>query len=296
MTMTTPSRLCYQILVQGTHGSEFCYQTYWAISSDLGLAIGYVIEAARTHGIADPVPCRATLVADVPDNAVDLRDGVLFCHDEMYTCPLDPSDDPFQFPSGIIPCDDGDQSDPDEIVEAYVVDTQEFPIDVEVVVDRRRLLDTFFSLLRWLPSASAIEVRIRGHWDNTHKTGIWLSPDWDSHEVILKYIDDRQPDLLMSGYVDIAIYCRPERATLRLTHHKTIVFLADNRTGVGRCVSKIQDLGFSPIESALMIGRGFCHYHYRLPNSHDRASLITELEDDGFRYVKSTVDEQYGRD
>ncbi len=296
VTPVTPdSTECYEISIEGTNGSEGCFVNIWAVASNLSVAIADAIEAAKSLDIANPIPYLAACIDEIPDDAVDLGNGLVFSGHEIHLFPLDPAEDAFQFPAGIVPCDCGvaGEPDPGEIVETYVVKSQEAPFSVEVVVDRRRLVDTFYSLLEWLPSANALEVRIHGSWDNSRRTDIWLSPEWDSGKVIREYIEDRKVDLIMNGFVELGVNCREEEATLRLTDHKMISFYAQDMRYVDSCISKLEEMCFVPVESALMIQYGMHHFHYLPPDSHDRASLIAALEADQFDWVESLEDDDY---
>lgn len=219
----------FRILIDGQLNVDGCIQTFWANADQLGHAIELAVTAARARKLVNPVACEATIVDEVPSGTVQFEPS-LYCTGESHLYPIEAGNDPFQYPVGIIPSDNGDDADPDEIKEAYSVDIDEKPFDVEVVVDRRRIEDLFFSLVEQLPAASALEVRICGHWDNTQRTGIWLSPDWNSKRTVIDYLTTRKTDLFYSGFVEIAVYCRPQKCTLRIDDHKTIAFYSDSKS------------------------------------------------------------------
>jgi len=280
----------FRLLIDGQLGADGCFQTYWATADHLGHAIELAVNAAHARQLVNPVACEAAIVDEAPSDTVQLESN-LYCSDESHLYPVEPGDDPFQYPVGIIPSDNGDDADPDEIHEAYAVDIDEKPFDVEVVVDRRRLESLFFSLVEKLPSASALEVRICGHWDNTQRTGIWLSPDWNSKRTVIDYLTTRKTDLFYSGFVEIAVYCRPQKCTLRIDDHKMIAFYSDSKKYLSEFVSNIERLGIQRHAPFLTIARGFHHYHYRPTNSLDRIELVEALESDGFRLVDSLADD-----
>ena len=290
--MTRDATLTYKILVDGRMGNDGCIQTYWVSTDYLGVAIESAIEAAKAMKVSNPIACVAIVVEDVPIETVQVKPNVYF-PEETHLYPIEPEDDRLRYPIGIIPSDNTSHSDPDEIVEAYTVNSDETPFCVEVVVDRRRIENVFFQLVEMLPSASALEIRICGHWDDTRKTGIWLSPDWDSPKKVVSYLKRYKYDLLYNGFVEVSVYSRQEKSTLRLDDHKIIEFYSEHTRYLEDFVGNVEQLGFKPRAPFLTIARGFHHFHYRPSNSLDRVALANALEADGFRFVESIDDDDY---
>jgi hypothetical protein len=72
------------------------------------------------------------------------------------------------------------------------------------------------------------------------------------------------------------VYARKQHATLRLTEHKTVVWLAADRTLEPDVVRWLGELKVPRVD-ALTTVRDAPHFHYRPAASRDRARLTTEL-------------------
>src|SRR6476620_6388485 len=97
---------------------------------------------------------------------------------------------------------------------------------IEAQTEADRLTDLFLGLIEKLPAADNLEVRVLDHFEDAKSTDIWLTSRVNAKK-ILRFLDDHDEELLGNGHLEISIYVRKFRATLRLTEHKTVVWIAE---------------------------------------------------------------------
>src|SRR5690606_23570044 len=139
---------------------------------------------------------------------------------------------------------------------------------IEAQTDAENIVDLFLGLIERLPAADNLEVRVLDHFADTGKTDVWLTSRVNAKS-ILRFLDDHDDELIHNGHVELSIYVRAHRATLRLTEHKTVVWLADERALEHEIAAWLGELGIPRLESLTRIA-SVPHFHYRLAKSRDR--------------------------
>jgi hypothetical protein len=146
---------------------------------------------------------------------------------------------------------------------------------IEAQTDADHLTDLFLGLIERLPSADNLEIRVLDHFDDTARAEVWLTSRIDARR-ILRFLDDHDDELLGNGHLELSVYVRAHRGTLRLTEHKTVVWLADGRAleaEVGRWLGELA----VPAAGSLATVKDVPHFHYRPAGSRDRKKLADEL-------------------
>jgi hypothetical protein len=146
---------------------------------------------------------------------------------------------------------------------------------VEAQVASEPLVDTFLGMVERLPSADNLEVRLLDHFEDSDKTDVWLTSRVNARK-ILSFLDDHDEDLIANGHVQLSIYLRAHKATLRLTEHKTVVWIADDRTleaDVTRWLSELKVPKLDKLERVTAVP----HFHFRGPKTRNRKKLAEEL-------------------
>jgi hypothetical protein len=146
---------------------------------------------------------------------------------------------------------------------------------IEAQTDADHLTDLFMGLIERLPSADNLEIRMQDHFDAAGRTDVWLTSRVDARW-ILQFLDERDAELFGNGHIEISIYVRGHRATLRLTEHKTVVWLASERALEGDVVRWLAELGVPRIDPLVTIS-DVSHFHYRPAASRTRDKLGDEL-------------------
>jgi hypothetical protein len=146
---------------------------------------------------------------------------------------------------------------------------------IEAQTDAEHLTDLFLGLLERLPSADNLEIRLQDHFEDAPASDVWLTSRVNGKK-ILRFLDDHDVELIGNGHVELSIYVRAHKATLRLTEHKTIVWLAEEG-GLEREVTEwLRELDVPRVDKLVTVREG-PHFHYRPLKSRDRKKLADEL-------------------
>lgn len=146
---------------------------------------------------------------------------------------------------------------------------------LEAMTEADAVIDTFLGLIERLPAADNLEVRVLDHFEDAGTTDVWLTSRVNAKK-ILSFLDDFDTELIENGHVQLSIYIRAAKATLRLTEHKTIVWLADDRGLEGDVTRWLTELKV-PRAGKLARITSVPHFHYRGPKTRDRKRLGEEL-------------------
>jgi hypothetical protein len=146
---------------------------------------------------------------------------------------------------------------------------------LEAQTDGEHLTDLFLGLIERLPSADNLEVRMQDHFEDAGRTDVWLTSRVDARR-ILRLLDDHDVELFGNGHLELSVYVRAHRATLRLTEHKTVVWLASARALEAEVVRWLGELGIPRVDPLVTV-KDAPHFHYRPVNSRDRKRLGEEL-------------------
>ncbi len=286
-------------IITGRRGDLFVAWIYHFRSQHLGEGIERAIRDAASLQTQDPhvdfvdVVCRDYDVDDEStfefDEAVVVEPNALWRVREPDT--YDGSDDDFVFPVGATPNfdqDDGQLGDAEEIQEGYCV--QHLDVNepyIEVVSDGRRVAEVFFTLVRSLPVADGLEIRVEWHWNDENVTEVFLADPDLVGDGIIDYLRQHFDDIVRNGFLNIGVYCRAEETTLRLTDHKTIEFYAFSYDRTRACEDILRDLNFSAVDPLPSLSHRHGHYHWRPSSSKSRSEFISMITRDGFARVDS---------
>jgi hypothetical protein len=169
----------------------------------------------------------------------------------------------------------------------YVVHASPERLVIEAQTDAVQLTDLFLGLIERLPAGDNLEVRLLDHFSGGAHTDVWLTSRVTSKKV-LRFLDDYDIELLENGHVELGVYVRAQRATLRLTEHKTVVWVSEGRALEHEILRGLHALGL-PAEPTLIRVAAAPHFHYRPAKSRDRSALAELLFRHRLRRV-ATVD------
>lgn len=146
---------------------------------------------------------------------------------------------------------------------------------IEAQTTADQLTDLFLGLIERLPSADNLEVRLLDHFEDAGRADVWLTARTDARR-ILRFLDDHDEELLGNGHLELSVYVRSHRATLRLTEHKTVVWLASERALEADVRRWLGELAVPAVDSLITV-KDAPHFHYRPARSRDRSKLGDEL-------------------
>ncbi len=137
-------------------------------------------------------------------------------------------------------------------------------------------------MLDRLPAADNLEIKVTDHHDDHGTTEVWLSPRLGVKKA-LHWLDEQDVEWLHNGHLELAIYLRQQRSTLRLTEHKTMVWVSDDAdlttqvaTWLGEAVPERETM-----TTLAQLG----HFHWRPAASSARPRLLDRLRRRGLRRV-----------
>ncbi|MEO8548840.1 MAG: hypothetical protein ABI678_02660 [Kofleriaceae bacterium] len=188
----------------------------------------------------------------------------------------------FRFPTGVLPAVTGGATG---FVRGWVERRDPSLYVVESQTEAAHLVDLYLGIVERLPAADNLEIRLLASFDAVGTTDVWLTSRINAKKVI-RFLDDHDEELFGNGFVELSVYVRAHHATLRLTEHKTVVWVAENRELAPDLERWLKELAVPPVESLPSVGDGE-HHHYRPVRSRDRKKLSDELFRQRMRKVDS---------
>lgn len=146
---------------------------------------------------------------------------------------------------------------------------------IEAQTDADHIVDLFLGLIERLPAADNLEVRIQDHFEDAPTSDVWLTARVNAKK-ILRFLDDHDTELIGNGHLELSVYVRAHKATLRLTEHKTVVWLAEQRALEAEMMGWLRELEIPRVDKLVTVRDG-PHFHYRPLESRDRKKLSDEL-------------------
>lgn len=181
----------------------------------------------------------------------------------------------FQWPSGVLPSLAAPASAYAGAAAGWTVHPESKLLVVEAQTTDDKLTDLFLGLLERLPSGDNLEIRVLDHFEDAGTTEVWLTSRVNSKKII-RFIDDHDVELIGNGHLEVSIYVRSQKATLRLTEHKTVLWLAEERALETEVTGWLNELGLPRTDTLITVREG-AHFHYRPAKSKDRKKLSEEL-------------------
>lgn len=178
----------------------------------------------------------------------------------------------FHWPPGVLPSLTGSLP---SVRTGWTYRTDPKLLVMEAQTDAEHLVDLFLGIVERLPTADNLEVRVLDHFESTDTTDVWLTARVNAKKV-LRFLDDYDVELINNGHVELSVYVRAHNATLKLSEHKTVVWLAEGRALEADIARWYKELGV-PQVSELVTVRDMPHFHFRPAKSRDRKKLGEEL-------------------
>ena len=240
--------------------------------------MGVAIAAAERH-----VKDSYVVGVDIATDQVPLGESV--GKDRVVDQGEAPAGSTFRWPSGVVPKLGA------EIAGAvgYTIHPDPTLLVIEAQTDGPNLNELFMTLLERLPSGDNLEVRVLDHFETTGVTDVWLTSRVDTKRII-RFLDDHDSELIDNGNIELSVYVRKHKATLRLTEHKTIVWLAEDNALEADVTGWLRELGVPRVDPLVTV-TDVPHFHYRPAKSRDRAKLSEHLYRQRLRKVDKVKSE-----
>jgi hypothetical protein len=243
-----------------------------------GAHAGEAIEAAR-HAVAGswPIALERATGDDIPLGESVGKGHVVMLGDAAVA-------DTFHWPVGVLPTLASEaRAGRAGACEGFVRRADDHLLVIEAQTTADHLTDVFMGLIERLPSADNLEIRVLDHFEDAGKTDVWLTSRVDIRRIV-RFLDDHDAELFGNGHLELSIYVRKHKGTLRLTEHKTIVWLADDHALEAEVERWLGELGVARV-AALTTVYDAPHFHYRPAKSRDRKKLADELYRQRLRIV-----------
>lgn len=241
-----------------------------ALVAAAGEHMGVAIAAAERHA-----PGSFAIAVDVaPDSDIPLGES-LGKSSVVELGPASGGDAPaFHWPVGVLP-QLSRAAAASGVRRGWTVRPHDSLLVIEAQPDAGRVIDLFMGVIERLPSADNLEIRVLPHFEDTGRTDVWLTSRVDARW-ILRFLDDHDAELFGNGHLELSVYVRAHKATLRLTEHKTVVWLAGERGLEAEVKQWLGELAVPPV-GALVTANSVPHFHYRPAGSRDRRKLGDQL-------------------
>jgi len=188
--------------------------------------------------------------------------------------------DQFKFPPGVLPAVQGGVTGM-QVGWIERADPRLFVVEAQVEADQ--LVDLYLGLVERLPAADNLEVRILDHFESAATTDVWLTSRVNGRKII-RFLDDHDVELFGNGHLELGVYVRAHKATLRLTQHKTVVWVGEERALASELAQWLTELKVPRVAELPTVEAG-AHHHFRTASGRDRKKLSDELYKQRLRKV-----------
>lgn len=237
-----------------------------ALIAARGAHLGEALAAAMaTSPRAWPVAAARMVEGEIPLGESVGRGGVV----RLGEAPGAPA---FRFPAGVLPGLDAPLAGAGR---GWVRRPHPSLSVLEAQTDAAHLVDLFLGVIERMPAADNLEVRLLPHFEDAPATDVWLTSRVDGKRV-LRLLDDLDDELLANGHVEVAVYLRAQRATLRLTEHKTVTWVSDDPGHDPHVARWLAELGVPAVERLVGLA-DVPHLHHRHPRGRGRRALAEHL-------------------
>lgn len=243
-----------------------------------GSHLGHAVASAEAH--AKSYAVAADLASAAPLGESLRKPQVSVLGDDTDGTP------DFRWPAGVLP-QLGHTGKLAAARRGYVTRPDPKLLILEAMTDAEHVDDLFLGIIEHLPSADNLEVRVLDHFEDAAKTDVWLTSRVNA-KAIIRFLDDHDVDVLHNGHVEVSVYVRAHKATLRLTEHKTVVWLAEDRALEADLKSWLRELEVPPVDALATVNQ-VSHFHYRPAKSRDRKKLGEQLFRQRLRIVDSVA-------
>lgn len=279
----------FEVMVECVEPEQSFFQVFWTHANHMGEAIETVLSACSHLQIRNAIAYEADCVDpdDLSDEAIhDKNLNVFYNPGRIYF----PTDESFIAPVGIIKSGEDGELDYTLIREGFSQTISDEGIyEVEVVVQREKLFDTFVELVRRLPSIKVFWIRLAPDWEDQNREEIWTNEELNSVELIDSYLKSHWNDTVLNGHVALTVYSTEGATNLSIDTHKLIKVLATSEKIPSEMAAALRTSGYEELQEFYSLEGGYYHWHYRPARSKSRSELVAAIKDDGFTLWKEEM-------
>jgi hypothetical protein len=172
-------------------------------------------------------------------------------------------------------------------ITGYVVHRHTSSVAVEAMTTASSVHDLWLTMIEQMPVIDNIEVKLLSHFGNAAHTDVWLTPRINGKKAV-RFLDDHEADISNNGHVEAAAYARHSKSTLRLTEHKTVLWVSDTHSTVAQVESWLATAKIPQVD-ALPDLSSVPHLHYRIDGSSHRERMEKRVASMKLRRVDRVV-------
>lgn len=282
----------WYFLIHGTLDKKTgVFGNFYTYGTDCGNALNKTMKIAEQEGILNPdliETCRLDNSDDfeLPENSIEMTPDI-FMIQTFNTYDLSKEEYSFTPPVGIAFSTDEGEFDQDLINECFVAygKNENDIFEFELVVDKFRLIETFYKTIEFLPNVDGFWLYLKDHWDNT-ETELWAGKEIVSKGSAIDFLKNNSETTLKNGFVDIVVHSKIGETNLTLNEHKKIKLHTKDESVFQNFIENIVDLGYEQTRDYYNIEYGYHHWHYKTDKSLDKSKFQELLIDEGFEYIK----------
>lgn len=273
----------YKGIVEWSEGEEtsaLC--SVWAWATHIGEAVQKMLKCAEKAEIETPFLLEINYYDEdeVPETVITNDDGDTYIESECYEFPPDGC---YRLPFGVIHTGEEGEFEVEHIEEGYqIIKDDDGLFEVEVVVDKERILDVYFKSISSLPEIRTFWIKLQDDWDDFGKEEIFVNDNLNSPEKIKKYIIENKSDTFLNGHLTLTTYSDEGQTNLNISDHKMLVLISYDENITESFCELLKKENLTEKEELICIARGFNHFHYRHHNGLDRKELVETLQKQGF--------------
>lgn len=272
----------FNVLIESVGPEQSFFQEFWTYGDHIGEAIERVLSACSTLQIPNAIASEADFVNSdlLPDGVVDNKKlNVYYTPGRSYF----PTEESFIAPFGIIKAQENGEFDYGLIREGFSLMKRDDGIyELNAVVQRDKLFDTFIELVKRLPSIKVFWVALAADWEDKNREEFWTNEKLNAAGLIEGYLRSHWNDTVANGHVALTVYSSVGQTNLSIGTHKSIKVLGKSAPIQRTMAAALRRLGYQELAELYSLEGGYYHYHYRPERSKSRQRLIAALKEDGF--------------
>jgi hypothetical protein len=279
----------FEVMVECVQAEQSFFQVFWTHAKHLGEAIDTVLRACSDLQIGNAIANEADYVDPdgLPDQVVhDKKLNVFYNPGRVYF----QTDESFIAPVGIMKSAENGELDYSLIRAGFSQTISDDGIyEVEVVVQRDKLFDTFIELVRRLPSIKVFWIKLAPDWEDQSREEFWTNEELNTVELIEGYLKSHWNDTVANGHVALTVYSTDGATNLSIDTHKVVKVLGTSEKIQSEMAATLRYLGYQELHEFYSLERGYYHWHYRPARSKSRTELTAAIKEDGFTLWKEEV-------
>jgi hypothetical protein len=183
---------------------------------------------------------------------------------------------------GIIASNEAGEHHYEQIRQGFSLNQDGNTYEVEAVIERDNLLNTFFELIKRLPSIKVSWIRIAADWEDRGREQLWTNEELNTLDSISGFLNNHSNDTVANGHVALTVYSAAGQTNLSIDTHNTIVVLSKSAEMLRRLAATFHRLGFPELKEFYSLKYNYHHWHYRPARSRSRTGLVAALKRSGF--------------